>query len=192
MQTEPKRNTIPERSEAHGGITGQSSISHLTQADLRGAHFEGVDLSAIDLSDADLSDADLSDAYMEGADLSSANLASAELAFANLSSANLSTTNLLYTSLIEANLRGAVGLDEKQLAQAHPLEGATMPNGQKYEDWLKGKGRGEGGENGGPSYYTSSSSIEDVTIREMLTDIGRYQFIGDENVYSITVSDPTS
>jgi len=40
--------------------------------------------------------------------------------------------------------------------------------------------------------YTSGSSVEEVTIREMLTDIGRYQFIGDENVYSITVSDPTS
>jgi hypothetical protein len=26
-----------------------------------------------------------------------------------------------------------------------------MPNGQKYEDWLKSKGRGEDGENNGPS-----------------------------------------
>ena len=25
------------------------------------------------------------------------------------------------------------------------LEGATMPNGQKYEDWLKSKDRGENG-----------------------------------------------
>ncbi len=35
--------------------------------------------------------------------------------------------------------------------QAKSLEGATMPNGQKYEDWLKSKGRGEDGENTGPS-----------------------------------------
>jgi hypothetical protein len=26
-----------------------------------------------------------------------------------------------------------------------------MPNGQKYEDWLKSKGSGEAGENSGPS-----------------------------------------
>ena len=97
------------------------------------------------MSDADLSDADLSDAYMEGADLSSANLASAELAFANLSSANLSTTNLLYTSLIEANLRGAVGLDEKQLAQAHPLEGATMPTGRSTRTGSRARAAGRAG-----------------------------------------------
>ena len=29
--------------------------------------------------------------------------------------------------------------------------GAVKPNGQKYEEWLKSKGRGEDGENGGPS-----------------------------------------
>jgi hypothetical protein len=28
--------------------------------------------------------------------------------------------------------------------QARSLEGATMPNGQMYEDWLKSKGSGEG------------------------------------------------
>jgi len=27
---------------------------------------------------------------------------------------------------------------------------ATMPNGQKYEEWLKSKGSGEDGKNGGP------------------------------------------
>ena len=220
LNADGNQNVIRFLSEAKltGGITGQSSISLLTQADLQGAHFEGVDLSAIDLSDADLSDAylsnanmesadlsgadlsnadlsgeadlkkadlsgadlsnadlsgdadlekaDLSDAYLSdanlidaymvradlsGADLSSANLASAELAFSDLSDANLSLTNLLATSLIEANLRGAVGLYEGQLAQALCLEGATMPNGQKYEDWIKSKGRGEGGENGCPS-----------------------------------------
>jgi hypothetical protein len=37
------------------------------------------------------------------------------------------------------------------LLAAHSLEGATMPNGQKYEDWLKSKGGGEEGENGSPS-----------------------------------------
>jgi hypothetical protein len=31
------------------------------------------------------------------------------------------------------------------------LEGATMLNGQKYEDWLKSKNREEGQENDGSS-----------------------------------------
>ncbi len=35
--------------------------------------------------------------------------------------------------------------------QAKSLEGATMPNGQRCEEWLKDKeGRGEDGENSGP------------------------------------------
>jgi hypothetical protein len=44
-----------------------------------------------------------------------------------------------------ANLRDAEGLTEEQVTEAHTLEGATMPNGQKYEDWLKSKGSGEEG-----------------------------------------------
>jgi hypothetical protein len=35
--------------------------------------------------------------------------------------------------------------------QAKSLEGATMPNGQKYESWLKSKGSGDDGENTEPS-----------------------------------------
>jgi hypothetical protein len=37
------------------------------------------------------------------------------------------------------------------LDDASFLEGATMPNGQKYEEWLKSKGRGETTDNSGPS-----------------------------------------
>ncbi len=32
--------------------------------------------------------------------------------------------------------------------QAFTLEGATMPDGQKYEDWLKSKDSGEDGRSG--------------------------------------------
>jgi uncharacterized protein YjbI with pentapeptide repeats len=40
-----------------------------------------------------------------------------------------------------ADLRGARGVTNEQLEQqAASLEGATMPNGQKYEDWLKSNG----------------------------------------------------
>jgi hypothetical protein len=31
------------------------------------------------------------------------------------------------------------------MTEAAYLEAATMPNGQKYEDWIKSKGRGEDG-----------------------------------------------
>jgi uncharacterized protein YjbI with pentapeptide repeats len=78
-----------------------------------------------DLSGADLSGADLSGADLRGTDLRGANLRGADL--------------------------GAKGLSEKRLRAAKSLEGATMPDGQKYEDWLKSKGSGDDGENSGPS-----------------------------------------
>ena len=49
-----------------------------------------------------------------------------------------------------ANLSGAdlegTNVTDAQLARCRTLKGATMPNGQKYEDWLKSKGSGEDGE----------------------------------------------
>jgi uncharacterized protein YjbI with pentapeptide repeats len=50
--------------------------------------------------------------------------------------------------LSKANLSEAT-VSHKRLRAAKSLEGATMPNGQKYEEWLKS--RGEDGENSGPS-----------------------------------------
>jgi hypothetical protein len=43
-------------------------------------------------------------------------------------------------------VRGAK-VTEGLLAACRSLKGATMPNGQQYEDWCKSKGRGEAGEN---------------------------------------------
>jgi hypothetical protein len=37
------------------------------------------------------------------------------------------------TNLSGANLSGAIGLTDEQMTSAWSLEGATMPNGQKYE-----------------------------------------------------------
>jgi hypothetical protein len=52
----------------------------------------------------------------------------------------------------EYHVTDALGITSDELKQrAKSLKGATMPNGQKYEDWLKSKGRGEDGENNGPS-----------------------------------------
>src|SRR3712207_7773815 len=56
-----------------------------------------------------------------------------------------------YTTLFRsANLGGADGITNEELEQqALSLEGADMPNGQKYEDWLKSKLRKEDGKNEG-------------------------------------------
>jgi hypothetical protein len=126
LDSDRNRNVIRFLKEA--GLTSkeQSSIRLLAGADLRGANLEVTDLSDADLSVADLSDADLS---------------SANLGFAELPEADLR----------RANLRGATALTDEKIAAAKSLEGATMPDGQKYEDWLKSKGRGEDGENGGTS-----------------------------------------
>jgi hypothetical protein len=73
-----------------------------------------------------------------------------DLKGANLSGANLSGANLSGADLSEAHLSEAKGWTKEQLLAADSLEGATMPNGQQYEDWLKSKGGGEDGENSGP------------------------------------------
>jgi hypothetical protein len=58
---------------------------------------------------------------------------------------------LAAAKLNEADLIEAVGLTDEQIAAAEYLDDATMPNGQKHEDWLKSKGRGEDGADSGTS-----------------------------------------
>jgi uncharacterized protein YjbI with pentapeptide repeats len=144
------------------------SSADLSSADLEDAHLIGADLSYADLSYADLSrvhliganlsdanlrGADLSNIDLSGADLSSANLEGAYLSYADLSDANLRGANLkgvgtdiLGANLEGADLSGALKLSAEKIVDAvahHHLEGATMPNGQKYEDWLKSKENGK-------------------------------------------------
>ena len=89
--------------------------STLSHAELSGAHLPNADLSGADLSGAGLSSADLINAYLIKAYLSGAFLSEAE------------------------------GITNEELAQhAKHLEGATMPNGQKYEEWLKSRGEDGG------------------------------------------------
>jgi uncharacterized protein YjbI with pentapeptide repeats len=76
--------------------------------------------------------------------LTGANLSGANLSGTNLRGINLRGAYLGEAVLSEADLMGAVEITNEKLKQeAKSLTGATMPNGQKYEDWLKGKGRGE-------------------------------------------------
>jgi uncharacterized protein YjbI with pentapeptide repeats len=57
----------------------------------------------------------------------------------------LRDANLRGAKLSKADLSGAKDTTSKQLAQAKSLEGATMSNGQKYEDWLKSRGEENSG-----------------------------------------------
>ena len=74
----------------------------------------------------------------------------AKLAVANLSNANLAAASLTAADLSGANLSDAY-VTEEQLATCKSLEGATMPNGQNYENWLTSSGREENRANSGPS-----------------------------------------
>jgi uncharacterized protein YjbI with pentapeptide repeats len=133
----------------------------LVNANLIGADLSGADLSNALLDNADLvahlPNADLSGANLIGADLSEANLFSADLRDATLIGADLSgavldNANLSNAVLDNANLGGADGITNAELEQqAVSLEGADMPNGQKYEDWLKSELREEDGTNEGSS-----------------------------------------
>jgi len=145
------------------GERGDSSITpsviKLFYANLRGmslapeTYLRGVDMEAADLTGADLSDtilyeADLDDAILKEADLKGANLRVASLQTTDLSEANLRGAKLDYATLTDAK-----GITNEELEQqAASLEGATMPNGQKYEDWLKDKeGRSEDKKDSGGS-----------------------------------------
>jgi flagellar basal body-associated protein FliL len=145
---------------------------------LRGADLRGADLSGAFLSDANLSGAFLSGAFLSGADLRGADLREAELNGAILNKARLGTArvsvvlpdggaepaephpaDLRQADLSQANLQWAQGWTYEQLDQAQSLEGATMPDGRQYEDWVKrgwlrqrsGKDAGRMGENASPS-----------------------------------------
>jgi hypothetical protein len=55
----------------------------------------------------------------------------------NISGSDLRTAYLSGAVLRGAILHKAKGWTEEQLTAARSPKGATMPNGQKYEDWLK-------------------------------------------------------
>jgi uncharacterized protein YjbI with pentapeptide repeats len=116
-------------------LSGASLIgANLSNADLSG----GADLSEADLSGANLSDAHLIVADLRWSDLSNTDLSGALLLEANLSNTDLSGANLSEADLKGANLNGALGITNEELEQqAFSLADATMPNGQKYEDWVK-------------------------------------------------------
>jgi uncharacterized protein YjbI with pentapeptide repeats len=123
-------------SEADLGLADevrQARVQDLTPQDLTDLRAAITDLSGANLSGANLSGADLS-----GANLSGANLGRADMVDASLKGADLQRADLSKALLWSADLTEADGITNEELQQqAASLEGATMPNGQKYEDWLK-------------------------------------------------------
>jgi uncharacterized protein YjbI with pentapeptide repeats len=139
----------------------------LSDADLSGATLSSASLYAVSLSGttlryADLSDADLSEASLYQADLSNADFSGADLTAASLFQVDLSDADLTGTDLTDVylpvtELRGAIlrnadlrdirliGRVSELEELAKTLEGATMPNGQTYEDWLKSRGEENSG-----------------------------------------------
>src|SRR5215212_2560723 len=141
--------------------------SNLSQADLRGADLRGADLSGANLTDANFLPYDENNPtawnkhnlekrntlnngasfYRErfGSSVRKALKAPKALKGTNLSGATLREAQfcnawLQGVDLSSADLKGAEGISNEELEQqALSLKGATMPNGQKYEEWLKTK-----------------------------------------------------
>lgn len=112
------------------GSQGGQPVISLRFADLRETRLVKRSI----LSNTDLDRAELIDANLDNAKLINSELPRADLSGANLSGANL----------FKADLSSAKGVNCQQLQEAKSLDGATMPNGQKYGDWLKDrKGCGE-------------------------------------------------
>jgi hypothetical protein len=113
----------------------------LCEAPLENRHLlKSADLDRATLDRADLTNANLNSANLTKARLIGSNLTKASLIGSKLTKARLLEADVTEANLSRADLTGAMGITSEELHQrAKSLEGATMPNGQKYEDWLKDK-----------------------------------------------------
>jgi hypothetical protein len=127
---------------ARVGLDGADLMNaNLRYITLSCAALDGTILENADLRDTNLSKIDLAGSYLSGADLRRADLSGARLVNAHLQrkdDPNLSGADLTDADLSGADLTGAA-VTAEQLAQTKSLEVATMPDGKKYEDWLKDK-----------------------------------------------------
>jgi hypothetical protein len=114
-----------------------TKIGRIGRADLHHTNLKEAKLARAFLVSASLASADLSGATLEGAHLGSTDLYGANLVGASLAGAILEDTDLRVADLSDAVLRDAIRWTPEQLAKAKSLKGATMPNGQMYEDWLQ-------------------------------------------------------
>jgi uncharacterized protein YjbI with pentapeptide repeats len=116
------------------GPQGEPPVISLRFADLRDTPLvkrgilSNTDLDRAELNNVNMDNAELIDARLPRADLSGADLSGVDLPGADLSGAILAGASGVSCHQAGGGKKGAESLD-----------GATMPNGQKYEDWLKGK-----------------------------------------------------
>jgi hypothetical protein len=116
------------------GPQGEPPVISLRFADLRGIPLvkreilSNTDLDRAELNNANMDNAKLIDTRLPRADLTGADLSGVDLTGADLSGAILAGATGVSCYQAEGGKKGAKSLD-----------GATMPNGQKYEDWLKDK-----------------------------------------------------
>jgi uncharacterized protein YjbI with pentapeptide repeats len=116
-----------------------TKIGRIGRVDLHATNLEEAKLARAFLIGGSLADADLSGATLEGAHLKSTYMLGANLVGASLAEAILEDTDLEVADLSDAVLRDAIRWTPEQLAKAKSLKGATMPNGQMYEDWLQSR-----------------------------------------------------
>jgi hypothetical protein len=142
----------PEEGVKNAPIISLKDVK-LDRTNLIGSHLLlGADLEFARLHDAKMARAVLTNAYLHRARLTNADLTDAALEGVNFTDADLKRADFTGADLDGADFTDAKGVTAQQLHQeAKSLEDATMPNGQKYEDWLKSKGGGEDEENSGPS-----------------------------------------
>ena len=108
--------------------------ANLRKANLLYANLRGANLPEADLHGADLHGADFTGANRQGVDLQGANPGPIGLQGANLREANLQGADLREAVLREADLQGANLQGANLYYDKWSLEGATMPDGRKYED----------------------------------------------------------
>ena len=123
-------------------MSGASMVeANLSKVTAERVAFNGVNLERANLVEANLSYGNLERAVLTGANLGWANLSRVNLEKANLAEANLSGANLDEARLHGANLAGAflfgARVSLKALSTARSLANATMPDGIKYEDWVR-------------------------------------------------------
>lgn len=123
-------------------FSGASLVeANLTKTAAERAALNGANLERANLVESNFSYANLERAVLSGANLGWVNLSRANLEKADLSEANLSGANLDDARLNGANLAGAflfgARVSLKALSTARSLANATMPDGLKYEDWVR-------------------------------------------------------
>jgi uncharacterized protein YjbI with pentapeptide repeats len=106
---------------------------------LKNTNLDRANLNRAKLTDADLSNANLPKAHLFRAELKRTILTNANLHGAFLIRTDLDEAELTGADLSGADLTKAEGVSCKLTTQAESLEGATMPNGKMYEQWLHDK-----------------------------------------------------